>query len=45
MSIIALRSGIVTGKVTASTLVWHEGLADWTPAHGMPKLSLFFATS
>jgi hypothetical protein len=45
MSIIALRSGIVTGKVTPATLVWHEGLADWTPAHGMPKLSLFFATS
>jgi hypothetical protein len=45
MSIIALRSAINQGRVNAETLVWHEGLAEWTRAASTAKLVPFFSIS
>lgn len=34
-----LDSMVVAGQVTATTLVWREGLADWTAAGQLPELA------
>ena len=42
MSIIGLRSAISSQQVTRDTLIWHEGLSEWTPASRLDKLARFF---
>lgn len=40
-----LASGIASGQVKASTLVWSAGMAGWTPAGQVPQLAGLFASS
>lgn len=42
MSIIGLRGAITSQQVTRDTLIWHEGLSEWTPASRLDKLARFF---
>jgi hypothetical protein len=42
MSIIGLRTAITSRQVKQDTLIWHEGLAEWTPAAHLDKLARFF---
>jgi len=43
MSIVGLRSAINARQVAHDTLIWHEGLDQWTPAAQVDKLARFFA--
>ncbi|MBN8510306.1 MAG: RDD family protein [Burkholderiales bacterium] len=38
VSLLALRQLLLEGTVAHGTLVWKEGLADWTPISGVPDL-------
>jgi membrane protease subunit (stomatin/prohibitin family) len=38
-----LQSQIDAGKITRSTLVWHQGMAAWTAAGSVPELADKFA--
>ncbi|MCX7933753.1 MAG: SPFH domain-containing protein [Planctomycetota bacterium] len=40
-----LRSQAVSGALTRETLVWRQGMANWTPAGQVPELSALFAAS
>lgn len=44
MSIAGLRTEIMKGRVSRDTPVWHEGLADWTPAAQIPILLPLLST-
>jgi hypothetical protein len=35
----ALREALKTASIPSSTLVWHEGMAEWAPAFTIPELS------
>ena len=37
-----LATMVSSGQVTATTLVWHEGFAQWTPAGQVNELGEFF---
>ena len=39
----ALKQRIRSQAEAAQTLVWHQGLADWTPASQVPELAAFVA--
>jgi membrane protease subunit (stomatin/prohibitin family) len=39
----ALQSQIDSGRITRSTLVWHQGMAAWTAAGSVPELADKFA--
>jgi len=39
----ALKSQAVAGTLTTQTLVWTQGMANWTPAGQVPELSQIFA--
>ena len=39
MSIFGLRSAIVKGMIVHATLVWHEGMGNWTPASQIEKIA------
>ncbi|MGJ0490673.1 SPFH domain-containing protein [Methylobacter sp.] len=38
-----LEQKIYSGEINRSTLVWHAGLAEWTPAEQVPELAGAFA--
>lgn len=38
-----LQQAVAAGQVTASTLVWAQGMASWTPAGQVPELARLFA--
>ncbi|MDO5684437.1 MAG: SPFH domain-containing protein [Propionibacteriaceae bacterium] len=38
-----LQQGVGSGHLTASTLVWAQGMAGWTPAGQVPGLAMLFA--
>jgi len=39
----ALASLISSGKVSRDTLVWRQGMGEWTPAGKLPELQSHFA--
>jgi GYF domain 2 len=43
MSIVGLRGAITSNIVRRDTLIWHEGLTDWTPAGQLKKLAALFS--
>ncbi|WP_159055929.1 DUF4339 domain-containing protein, partial [Thermobifida fusca] len=38
----ALHSHVANGTLTPDTLVWKNGMAQWTPARQVPELAPFF---
>jgi hypothetical protein len=40
----ALREQIETGRVTGDTLVWSEGMGDWTAAREVPAVAKLFGS-
>ncbi len=38
-----LQDQVASGKVTRSTLVWQQGMGQWTAAEKVPALSQLFA--
>ncbi len=36
------QSLIKTKKINAKTLVWQQGMANWTPANQVPELASMF---
>jgi membrane protease subunit (stomatin/prohibitin family) len=41
----ALRGQITAGSLTSETLVWAEGMAEWTAASAVPEVSTLFSAS
>lgn len=41
----ALKQQVQSGQLTRETLVWKEGMAQWTPAGEVPELSGLFAAT
>lgn len=41
-SVPQLQQALVSGQLTASTLVWSQGMAGWTPAGQVPALAGLF---
>jgi membrane protease subunit (stomatin/prohibitin family) len=39
-----ISSQVVSGRITAQTLVWTQGMAQWTPAGQVPALAGVFAS-
>jgi hypothetical protein len=39
-----LQQHLAAGKITAATLVWQQGMQQWTPAAKVPALSSLFAS-
>jgi membrane protease subunit (stomatin/prohibitin family) len=42
-SVAQLQAGVAAGQVTAATLVWSPGMAEWSPAGQVPALAPLFA--
>lgn len=42
-SLAQLQAGVAAGQVTATTLVWSPGMAEWSPAGQVPALAPLFA--
>jgi membrane protease subunit (stomatin/prohibitin family) len=42
--IAALKQQVQSGQLTRETLVWKEGMAQWTPAGDVPELSSLFSS-
>jgi membrane protease subunit (stomatin/prohibitin family) len=42
-SVAQLQAGVAAGQVTAATLVWSPGMAEWSPAGQVPALAGLFA--
>lgn len=40
--IAQIQAGVANGQVTATTLVWSQGMAAWAPANSVPALQPFF---
>jgi hypothetical protein len=38
-----LEQKINSGEINRSTLIWHAGLEEWTPAEQVPELAGAFA--
>jgi membrane protease subunit (stomatin/prohibitin family) len=41
----AMRVQIENGRITRETLVWCQGMQNWTPAGNCPELKFFFEES
>lgn len=39
LTLAELRAALAAGKLSASDLVWKDGMADWTPARSVPELA------
>jgi hypothetical protein len=40
----ALTNQVGAGQITAATLVWKNGMAQWTPAQQVPELAALLAS-
>jgi hypothetical protein len=40
-----LRQYASAGQVTPATLVWKQGMANWTPANAVPELASLFGAA
>ena len=43
-SVAQIQQGVAAGQVSATTLVWTNGMAGWEPAGSVPALAGLFAT-
>lgn len=41
----ALQQKVAAGELTAATLVWKQGMAQWTPAQNVAELAALFAAA
>jgi membrane protease subunit (stomatin/prohibitin family) len=39
-----MQAGVANGQITATSLVWSQGMAAWAPANSVPALQPLFAT-